>query len=358
LQSIDPRPVRAIRLIRPSWVAVAVMAMLAVLALSARPAFADKKEASRHFKLGVKLYEEQKYSEALVEFERAHELAPNPLVLYNIAATYRELSRYDESIQFYDRFLTEGKDVAKKALLQKATQELEELRARVGSIVVEADVDGATVTVDDRMVGTTPLPRPLVLPPGEHTITVNAPDARVMTKTVRVTAGDETRVTLTFPVVTNQPIPDPVVPDPVRIEDRVIKKAAPVRRGGSVGLGASMATNVMAVGETGAPMVGLSVGVGNRITVGVDAVIVAFAVVPSVRIRLTGGGTQVHAILAAPISITDGGETDVFVAGAGGLGARFWASPKLAIRGEAMVSVAGGGHGVTVPVSIGAEVWF
>lgn len=335
-----------------------LMAMVVVATAFLRPAFADKKEASRHFKLGVRLYEEQKFSEALVEFERAYELAPNPLVLYNIAATHRELSRYDESIQFYERFLEEGKGSAKKTLLEKASQELEELRARVGSIVVEADVEGAIVELDGREVGTTPLPRALVLAPGEHSLELRAPDARVVTKKVRVTAGDETRVTITFPAVVQTP-PPPPEPDPVRIEDRLVKKAAPVRhRGGSFALGASMGTNALLISDTGAPMVGVAVRAGSRITVGVDAVLLAFAVIPSVRLRLTGGGTQVHAVVAVPVSITDGGETDVFVAGAGGLGVRLWASPKLAIRGEAMVSVAGGGHGVTVPVTLGAEVWF
>jgi tetratricopeptide (TPR) repeat protein len=46
-----------------------------------------QKEADRHFKSGVALFKEAKYAEALAEFERAYEIAPHPLVLYNIAIT-------------------------------------------------------------------------------------------------------------------------------------------------------------------------------------------------------------------------------------------------------------------------------
>ena len=70
------------------------------VSLPARPArAADTAEANRHFQLGVELYGEGKFEEALVEFERAYEIAPHPLVLYNLAGTNRELSHYEDAIE-------------------------------------------------------------------------------------------------------------------------------------------------------------------------------------------------------------------------------------------------------------------
>src|SRR4051812_46145435 len=69
----------------------------------------EQKEADRHFKAGVALYKEAKYAEALAEFERAYEIAPHPLVLYNIAGCHRELSHYAEAVNYYRRFLAAGK---------------------------------------------------------------------------------------------------------------------------------------------------------------------------------------------------------------------------------------------------------
>src|SRR5690606_34023403 len=65
----------------------------------------EQKEADRHFKSGVALFKEAKFTEALAEFERAYEIAPHPTVLYNIAGCHRELSRYGEAVRFYKRFL-------------------------------------------------------------------------------------------------------------------------------------------------------------------------------------------------------------------------------------------------------------
>ena len=62
------------------------------------PKTPEQKEADRHFKSGVALFKEAKYAEALAEFERAYEIAPHPLVLYNIAGCHRELSHYSEAV--------------------------------------------------------------------------------------------------------------------------------------------------------------------------------------------------------------------------------------------------------------------
>src|SRR5262252_9044635 len=86
---------------------------------------AEQKEADRHFKSGVALFKEAKFAEALAEFERANEIAPHPLVLYNIAACHRELSHYAEAVKFYKRFLSEGEGKVPPARLHTAQTELD-----------------------------------------------------------------------------------------------------------------------------------------------------------------------------------------------------------------------------------------
>jgi hypothetical protein len=318
----------------------------------------DKAEAGRHFKLGVGLYGERKFDEALVEFQRAYDLAPHPSVLYNIAVTYRELSRYNESIVYFERFLTEGEKAVKKKLIQQAKKELDELRARVGSVEVSVKPDDTLISVDGREVGPTPLSSAVVLGPGEHKFELKAPWGAVEQRTVTVTAGDTSKLTAELVKPPDPPPPDRN-PDgnPDRITDTVIRKPVtlPPRRRASVS--AAMATNALHAGDTGAPLLGLSVALGSRVSFGVDVVLVAWAAVPSIRLGLLPN-RAVYAVVAVPIAFTDGDETKTFVAGAGGLGASLWVAPKIAIRAEALVSFAGETHGLTVPVSIGAELWF
>ena len=126
----------------------------------------EQKKADRHFKSGVALFKEAKFKEALAEFERAYEIAPHPLVLYNIAGCHRELSSYGEAIKFYQRFLSEGKGKVPPARLNTAATELDGILARVARVtVVIQGPPYASLTLDGNDLGTMPVPMPLILPP-------------------------------------------------------------------------------------------------------------------------------------------------------------------------------------------------
>src|SRR5215813_3363942 len=100
------------------------------------PKTPEQKDADHHFKSGVALFKEAKYAEALAEFERAYEIAPHPLVLYNIAGCHRELSHYGEAVTYYQRFLTDGKGAVPAARLTAAQTELDAILARVARVTV------------------------------------------------------------------------------------------------------------------------------------------------------------------------------------------------------------------------------
>src|SRR4029079_13902985 len=109
---------------------------------------------------------------------------------------------------------------------------------------------------------------------------------------------------------------------------------------------------------TGAPVLGLAYTIGDRLGVGLEAVLVAYSVVPEVRFRLVGDALSLHAIAALPVSFKDGDQSETFVAGAGGLGIRYRAHERLSLRAEACVSSAASEGGTTVPSFAGAELWF
>lgn len=355
----------------------ASLAILVPMGLPGSPELAhaenDKAEASRHFKLGVKLYAESKFDEALIEFQRAYELSPHPSVLYNIAASHRELSHYGEAIQYYEQFLAEGKGVAKADLLARARVELQELRGRIGSVVIDVTPAGVTVTVDEREVGTTPLDGPVIVGPGRHTFVLRAPSGQVESRTVTIAAGDTATVSLTMTAPVTSPDPGTgtglttgtgttgattdmtsgTAPGGTVTAGGMDAGAGAGGPPGTMGVSASFGSNVLEIGDTGAPLVGGHVRLGSRVELGADVVLVAWAVIPSLRVRLAGDRAAVHAIAAVPINLVD----DTFVAGAAGLGLRVWATSSLAVRLEALASYAGGDHGVSVPVFLGAELW-
>jgi hypothetical protein len=314
---------------------------------------AEQKEADRHFKSGVALFKEAKFGEALAEFERAYEIAPHPLVLYNIAGCHRELSQYSEAVRFYKRFLAEGKGKVAKERLTTAQTELDGILARIARITVAAP-DGAQLTVDGAELGTMPIDMPLMVAPGEHKIVVRSQGMRDAERTVRVASGDVIDVAMKLVEMPSKP----AEAGPVASGDVRVKEPLAVAGRKRFALGAAFGTNLRHVADTGAPALGLSVSVTSRLEVGVDAIVVAYAVMPSIRVRLAGTQVSLHAAVAMPVSFKDGEMSETFVAGAVGLGLRIRPKPSFALRLESFASFAGKDHGTTVPAFIGGELWF
>lgn len=310
----------------------------------------EQKEADRFFKSGVALYKEAKYAEALAEFERAYEIAPHPLVLYNIAGCHRELSQYAEAVKFYKRFLGEGKGQVPAARLTAAQAELDGILARIARVTVTATPDGAELFIDGAPLGTL-VEMPLIVSPGEHKLMARSPGRKDGERVVRVASGDELTVELNLVELPPEP-----ATNLIDVANRP-GTTTPARRG-RFAIGASFGTNLRRIDDTGAPSVSLGVAIGSRLEIGAEVVLVAYAVMPSVRVRLAGDALSVHAIGAVPISITDDGMSETFVAGAIGLGLRYRPMPALAFRLESLASFAGGDHGTTIPAFLGGELWF
>ena len=338
--------------IRLSTILLLALAVPATAAPKKPAQTAEQKEADRHFKSGVALFKEAKFAEALAEFERAYEIAPHPTVLYNIATCHRELSRYGEAVKFYKRFLGEGKGKVPKDRLTTAQTELDGILARIARITVAAP-DGAQLTVDGVDLGTMPIDMPLMVAPGEHKVVVRSQGMRDAERTVRVASGDVTDVAMKLVEIQAAKLADVTPADDVNIK-------GPPAAGGRkrFALGAAFGTNLRQAADTGAPALGLSVALTSRLELGVDTIIVAYAVMPSIRVRIAGGKVALHAAVAMPVSFKDGEMSETFVAGAVGLGLRIRPKPSFALRIESFASFAGKDHGMTVPAFIGGELWF
>jgi hypothetical protein len=317
-----------------------------------------QKEADRHFKSGVALFKEAKYAEALAEFERAYEIAPHPLVLYNIAGCHRELLHYTQAVTYYRRFLADGPGKVPAARLSTAQTELDALLTLVGRVTVTITpaTDGATLAVDDKPLDSSAMP--LILAPGEHRLVARAPGRRDAEQAVQVSAGQVLTVELALgellPAVGNTRTGnggtiEQVAPPPPSL-------SSPSRRWLAVDAGFGM--NLRRLGNTGAPSIGLGAEISSRVGVGIDVVLVAYAVVPSIRVRVAGDALSLHVIGALPVAFPGDPMSESFVAVAGGLGLRYRLTPRTAFRAESYVSLASKDQGTTIPTFLGGELWF
>jgi hypothetical protein len=165
---------------------------LLVIAGLAAAAHADTKieEAKTHFKNGTELYDENNFRGALVEFQRAYELAPSYRILYNIGQVDMELQDYAGALIAYRRYIREGGSDVPPARVGQVKEEIDKLSHRVGQIIVQT-ASGAEVLLDDLRVGFAPLPEPLTVNTGRHQVTVRVPGHDADTRVVDI-AGQET----------------------------------------------------------------------------------------------------------------------------------------------------------------------
>jgi hypothetical protein len=184
-----------------SLVAAFAIALLVAAPASARasppaPAVsaADLQAARKLFVTGLKLYNEGSFLEALSAFTRAYAIAPRASLQRNIAQCHRDLKNFGAAYDAYQTLLAQygaSMSAADRRSVQHAIDELSTLTGTIRVAIAEA---GASVTLDDHDVGTTPLRGPLRANLGAHVVTVSKAGFETLRKEVKLTGGDEATV--------------------------------------------------------------------------------------------------------------------------------------------------------------------
>lgn len=169
----------------------------ALVMLATPVALADPKidEAKQHFKSGTDLYDENNFRGALVEFQRAYELAPSYRILYNIGQVDMELQDYAGALIAYRRYIREGGSDVPPARVGQVKDEIEKLSHRVGQITVQT-APGAEVLVDDIRVGFAPLPEPATVNTGRHQVTVHVQGHEADSRVVDIAGQQDVTVAI------------------------------------------------------------------------------------------------------------------------------------------------------------------
>ncbi|MBI2897315.1 MAG: PEGA domain-containing protein [Deltaproteobacteria bacterium] len=167
-----------------------VLSMLP-LAAQADPA----SDARERFQEGVRLFHAAEYAAARAAFEDAYRILPNGRVLANIAACWGGEGRNAEALLTYRRFLGEAEGVPQRAR-DEAQAEVDRLRPLVCDILVAVEPARAEIFVDGRSHGVSPLPLPISVEPGRHTVEVRAEGYSPFPRTFDCQAGSETDLSI------------------------------------------------------------------------------------------------------------------------------------------------------------------
>jgi len=155
-----------------------------------QPSAENVAEARKRYQLGLQLYEDGNYEAARIEFERAYALAPSFKILYNVGLVYRQLNNYVDALKSFERYLSEGKGEVPADRRAEVEKEVVELRRRIASVRVTANVDGAEIAIDDIAVGKAPLSEAVLINPGVRKITATFKGRIPATKSITVGSGE------------------------------------------------------------------------------------------------------------------------------------------------------------------------
>jgi hypothetical protein len=155
----------------------------------------DKKQAMALQSEGLRLMQKGDNQGAVAKFEEAFRLVASPKILFNMGKAHLALGDEAKALEELERFLDEA-PFAPKESRDEARKHVEGLRPKLAYIEVQTDDVGSTVSVDGRVLGSAPLPRPVVVTPGTHELRVEKTDMVTDVRQVSPIAGQKVRVAI------------------------------------------------------------------------------------------------------------------------------------------------------------------
>jgi hypothetical protein len=198
-----------------------------------------KAQARALMQEGARHYSRGDYEAALEKFQAAHRAFANPRILFNMGQAYRGLGRYVESIEAFQRFLTEATEAPATARAS-ATKAVDELRSKVAFLEISCGVAGAEVSLDGQPKGTTPLPGTIAVLPGPHQLLVEKAGSLPFTSKVLAARGARQKIEVVLEPIPVAPPPRIVVappPPPVREEPAAMRPALARKLGAGLAVG-------------------------------------------------------------------------------------------------------------------------
>jgi len=199
---------------------------LACTSLTSVPALAqsaaDKATARNLATAGIKLYQQQKFEEALDKLKRAQELYDAPVHLLYMARCYVKLNKLVEGAEAYRRLVRTELDASSPDVFQTAVadgeKELAEVEPRIPTLTINvtpSDAPGLRITLDGEAVSAAVVGVERPVNPGERTVVAEAPGYLSVETSATLQEGQSEQVSLTLEVDPNAPKePPPGEPSP------------------------------------------------------------------------------------------------------------------------------------------------
>jgi tetratricopeptide (TPR) repeat protein len=184
-------PQRAARFLGAAGILISIALFFAANARADDDATVEM--ARQRFREGVQYFDQKQFEKARLAFLQAYALKPHPSILLNLAQSELRSGRPDEAATHFSDYLRTSTGTETER--QEAELSFSSAKSKCGEVTVTVDAQGAEVSVDGQSKGQAPLPGPLFVPVGTHSLEARAADHRA-SKSVTLAAGQSATVNL------------------------------------------------------------------------------------------------------------------------------------------------------------------
>jgi hypothetical protein len=266
--------------LRPARKARAVAALVAAsfaVASAPLPAFAqaaptaeEVQQAQARWNEGKAAFEARNFEAARLAFKQAYTVLPHPAFLQNIGEAELRTGRMVEAARHLSQYLRMASSSATQR--EAATKSLRRAAERLGSVVVETNVDEAEVRVDNEVVGKSPLGSAVwYVEPGEHAVVIRKEGYAEATGRVYVLSGETKTIAVRVQAAASDgagTAAAPAAPDPVA--QPAIAQSGTASAVGGEANGSLEPRTVVLLGGAALTLVGVGVGTAYAIKTGND----------------------------------------------------------------------------------------
>ncbi len=145
---------------------------------------------------GMAMFNERRYGEARQAFEEVCRREPTPQRWYSLGLAARNVSRYTQAIDAFERFLAAPSASTTPELLAQVRGHIAEMRQRIGTLTVAVTPPPTTVALDGRSITLTADNLPI--DPGPHVMEFGVADHRVERREFNVSSGSTVTLQVTL----------------------------------------------------------------------------------------------------------------------------------------------------------------
>ena len=124
-------------------------------------------QAASDYNAGRLLFDDQDWAGASVKFQRAYDLSRDPRLLWNVAASEKNLRHYANVLRLLERYIAAAPDMPPEQR-RDVDDVIRTVRLLISTVHLTVDQPDVAISIDGVAAGTSPLPGPLLVDLGRR----------------------------------------------------------------------------------------------------------------------------------------------------------------------------------------------